>query len=265
MTMRKVVLVVAVLALACESIAGIQEFTYVEPTAQGDGGADAAGTDGGGPGGDAGNGCPAGRGPRMIRVGGFCIDATEVTEDEYAAFLADDAGAPPAACAWNTSYAPGVSPDSTPICFPAGGPFPQGCIDFCDATMFCRWAGKQLCTAEQWSNACGAADAFPYGPTYEPRACNGRDRDAGRVTIAGSLSTCQGGTPGLFDLSGNVWEWVDVCTPSDAGPSPAKDACRIRGGSVTDEAAKLRCGATSTPTRDFMQYNVGFRCCAPAG
>lgn len=246
-------------SLACEAVANIQDFTYVEPTdTQADGGLDA--------GGDAAlsNGCPSGRGPRMVRIGTLCVDATEVTEEQYRAFLAGDPGTPPAACAWNSSYAPGESPDGTPICFPAGGPFPQGCVDFCDATMFCRWAGKQLCSADQWAFACGEAGAYPYGPTYDPRACNGRDRDAGRITPAGSLASCEGASPGLFDMSGNVWEWVDGCTPSDAGAPAAKDACRIRGGSVTDEAEKLRCAATSSPTRDFMQYNVGFRCCAPA-
>lgn len=259
--MRKLFVVAAAGALACESVAGIQDFTYVEPGAHADAGGDGALAADGSNGST--DGCPIGRGPRMVRVGALCIDATEVTEAQYAAFLADDAGPPPAACAWNTTYAPGDSPGNTPLCMPAGPPFPQGCVDFCDATMFCKWAGKQLCTADAWSRACGDAGAYPYGTTYDPKACNGRELGAGKVTRAGSLAKCAGTAGGPFDMSGNVWEWVDVCTPGDVGAPASKDSCRIRGGSVTDEADKLRCDATGSLSRDFMQYNVGFRCCAP--
>src|SRR5690349_9230704 len=56
--------------------------------------------------------CPTNtKGGPMVLVGNgaVCIDATEVTRDQYAAFLAAtnngvDVGGQPPQCAWNTSY-----------------------------------------------------------------------------------------------------------------------------------------------------------------
>src|SRR5437868_1145650 len=40
-----------------------------------------------------GDGCPDGRGPPMVRLDAFCIDSTEVTNEEYALFVTANGGA----------------------------------------------------------------------------------------------------------------------------------------------------------------------------
>jgi formylglycine-generating enzyme len=264
---------------ACELVAGIERFSFVDaPDAEA--GNDAMEVS------DAevdvsGDGCPSGRGPAMVRVGDLCIDQTEVTEAQYQEFLRADAGPQPPFCSWNRSYRPGETTAAAPICFPAGPTFPVACVDFCDAYMFCAWAGKQLCggsgggaspygaaadpEASAWMRACAGEEGrtFPYGSEYRPTACNGADQRAGALTVAGGLRGCEGGEPGLFDMSGNVWEWDYACTESDAGVGPASDLCRVRGGSLTDGEDMLRCDTLHGLARDFQQYNVGFRCCAP--
>lgn len=278
-------------ANACESIAGIEDFTYVERDSGRDAsGADADIGDAGGEGDAAGvtvddDGCPAGRGPRMVRVGELCVDSTEVTEAQYDEMLRGPAPSQPPRCAWNESLVPGEATGLSPICFPAGPTFPVGCVDHCDALAFCAWAGKALCGApgggeapfdggadpasSAWFRACafGPDDAagprtYPYGPAYSAGACNGRDRDAGRMAPAGATRTCVGASPGLFDMSGNMWEWEDSCDPADAGADPSIQPCRIRGGSVTDGQDQLACASAGAQARRFQQYNVGFRCCA---
>jgi len=272
-------LAIATTALACEIVGGIETFSYVEADA---GEPDAADPDAGVV--AAANGCPSGRGPVMVRVGGTCIDATEVTQAQYAEFLrAGYTEAQPLSCAWNKSYVPGEGPPVKPSFCESGGDAPRGCVDWCDAFMFCAWSGKRLCgspsgatadfarptdsASSQWYAACSSngTRAYPYGATYDPKACNGVGQGRGFLTPAGAIATCEGGTPGVFDMSGNVWEWEDACTKADGGVGgAAAEPCRFRGGSVTDDAAQLRCDSLGAQPRDFQQYNVGFRCCAAA-
>lgn len=272
---------------ACEIIADIEKFTPAPADATvsdaAPDAADAAPTVGTGQ-----NGCPSGRGPAMIRHGARCIDSTEVTEAQYASFLASQPATQDGECAWNASFVPGEKAGEPPICFPAGPAFPQGCVDYCDAKAFCAWAGKSLCgapgggtaafdrpadsMASEWYDACVGANAaadggvlvYPYGASYLPDRCNGADRASGQLAVAGGLAGCEGGLSGLFDMSGNVWEWEDSCESYASGADANATSCRIRGGSLTDGPGKLVCASSEGQARDFQQYNLGFRCCASA-
>jgi formylglycine-generating enzyme required for sulfatase activity len=226
-------------------------------------------------------GCPAGLpGPAFVQVAApagsavthYCIDATEVTNAQYAQFLA--AGYPVSAqdpwCAWNTSYTP-------PSGWPAVGKdnYPVVYVWWCDAFAYCKWAGKHLCgrigggqngysayadaSASEWFNACSASGtrAYPYGNTFATTACNGIPRGLGNLVAAGSEPACVGGFPGLFDMSGNVDEWDDSCN----GQTGVNDACRVRGGSIDSDANGLRCDDSNNVNRDAAANWLGFRCC----
>ncbi len=216
--------------------------------------------------------CAGEGGPGAIRVefdgGTFCIDSTEVTNQDYAAFLtakgSDTSGQPPE-CAGNTTYVPSGA------CVTFGWPVPQSqlddpvaCVDWCDALAFCSWAGKRLCAPRvdalvarnEWYIACSrdGTRVYPYGNEYDAGACNG----AGTATVAvRSLSGCVGGYDGLFDMSGNVSEWVDSC--DDAGN------CFHGGGGYettsTPPEVALACDGGSFIGRMAIFTDVGFRCC----
>jgi len=183
-----------------------------------------------------------------VRVGAYCIDATEVTVKHYRAFLAAKAGDTSgqiAACAWNASYQPLDAPLGT-----AFDDYPIVKVDYCDAVAYCTWAGKHLCgkqsgaplaTTEatnaarsEWFRTCsGNADGthqYPYGQTYGPATCNGIDHDAGVLPV-GALPGCVGAYPGVHDLSGNVREWEDACddgaTPTASGRCPRTERARV--------------------------------------
>ena len=219
---------------------------------------------GGGSGGTS--GCPAGLpGPTLVQVpspsgGSYCVDRTEVTNADYAAFLI---ASPPtsgqlSSCGWNATYVP-------PYGWPAAGKdsYPVVWVDWCDAYAFCAWAGKRLCGKSEWYNACsaGGTRTYPYGSTYNTTACVGGDYDGtpgyggtDYAQQAGSVVSCEGGYPGLFDLSGNVFEWQDSC-------SGTPDYCLFGGGAFGSGASQLECGAGISASRDTRYPTMGFRCC----
>lgn len=212
--------------------------------------------------------CPA---TQIVAAGGYGIFAQEVTNEAYQAWL-DTQPNPQlqgGECAWNTSYVPAQGWPAT------DAKLPVNYVDFCDAAAYCRWAKRRLCgkiggganvygdfasaTKSQWHNACsaGGSKTYPYGATYAPTACNGADYGQAGPIAAGDAKGCEGGYPALRDMSGNVWEWEDSCNAS-AG---AGDLCRIRGGSFSQGAAALGCGADSSLARNTTGKSVGFRCC----
>src|SRR5690606_29307230 len=223
--------------------------------------------------------CPAtGRGPDMVFVGSSCIDATEVTNAQYQAFLDSNPSMmlQTPRCLFNGSFAPNPAPA------PGLDNYPVVNVDWCDARAFCLWAGKRLCgrigggsvppaefadpTVSQWHEACVSGVAnhnFPYGAFYDPDACNGADyyHDYAPVAV-GSISTCRSPVApynNVFDLSGNVDEWEDSCEQVAMGLG-GQDLCRSRGGSFADPVGFLGCAA------DWLGYQrnetneyLGFR------
>jgi formylglycine-generating enzyme required for sulfatase activity len=220
-------------------------------------------------------GCPAGGGPPMVDVGGYCVDSTEVTRAQYNQFLQSTpstSGQLPE-CAWNVSYLPtpfDLSEPNLPVVY----------VDWCDAYAFCKWAGKRLCgkigggalpfsggatdsTQAQWYRACSkeGTQLYPYGNVYDPTACNGAE-DGGVLSAVKSFPKCEGGYKGLFDMSGNVEEWQDSCS----GTTGANDDCRDQAGAFdyfSPAAKSTQCNAIDSDPRSARVAGVGIRCCGP--
>jgi sulfatase modifying factor 1 len=264
----------------------------------GAGGTSVAGS--GGSGGSDPVNCPANlEGPPLIEIpkpggGFFCMDRTEVTNQDYAAFLASNPSTAnqAAACSFNDSF----EPDTSAACAaeeiakydPVARPkVPVGCVDWCDAKRYCEWTGKRLCGAigggpsptgsfadaavSQWYRACskGGAQKFPYGNSYQATYCNGADVAGYHPAPVANLPACTGGYTGLFDMSGNVAEWEDSCSAA----SGANDNCLIRGGSIDNIdvlTPSLLCNSSvvddttpspATAKRNAKNELIGIRCC----
>jgi len=102
----------------------------------------------------------------MLDFGDFCIDATEVTQAQYQAFLASkngDTTGQPAACGWNTSFQPFASCNFAPA---TRASQPVSGVDWCDAYAFCAWTGKQMCGRIGGGARSGAKSA--PAPSREP-------------------------------------------------------------------------------------------------
>jgi len=67
------------------------------------------------------------------------------------------------------------------------------------------------------------------------------------------------GYEGVYDLSGNAWEWEDSCD----GTSGNNDVCRLRRGSFYGYVdTHLRCDDGTSYERGNPGDSVGFRCCS---
>lgn len=250
------------------------------------------GTDGGGP---ALSYCPTAddglRGPVMARVRwadgiAFCIDGTEVTNAQYAEFLAAQVllTTQGPRCAWNKTFAPETVSTNGPACPPfdptGRADHPAVCVDWCDADAYCRWAGKHLCekpgggvvmnagmkNASEWVIACtgdGAGD-YPYGMSAEAGRCVDKLYPATTPGLrpVKDAAMCEGGVPGLFDIAGNAWEWHDDCDEKSADGSG--DTCHPRGGSFSSETVAAACLSETPFFRKQVAGDTGFRCCVDA-
>lgn len=164
---------------------------------------------------------------------------------------------------------------------------PMACIDQCDAIAYCRWAGKRLCgdiaggfldvtqgeaegrhvdpAESAWYRACSSAGAtlYPYGDTFEEARCIDAGLSPNRTYDVGSYDNCEGGYSGIFDMSGNIGEWVDECTRY-GGPSAVQN-CLVRGGAYYNglgDESTLTCTVFKDTLAAAPSDATGFRCCS---
>ena len=126
------------------------------------------------------------------------------------------------------------------------GTIPWGNVTYEDARNACMDAGKRLCTKAEWMAACG--QVYPYGGSYADGKCTGPNANESSAT--GAKSSCKTSS-GIFDMSGNVREWVEGGT--------------LMGGAYNSTTAdELKCGAAQSP-QNYDTYSPnrgdGFRCC----
>ena len=135
--------------------------------------------------------------------------------------------------------------------------------------------GYRLPTEAEWEYACraGSATAFANGPITE-RYCTPVDPNLDQMGwyCANTLNARVSGAQkqpnawGLYDMHGNVWEWVNdwywstyfgaETNPVGVSNSTAKV---IRGGAFTANAASARSASRSNSSALNSPNNVGFR------
>jgi sulfatase modifying factor 1 len=242
------------------------------------------------------------RGPRMVQVGAFCIDTTEVTNKQYRQFLGDTTVSlndQPPRCVGatntdghpNTTFVP-ESMEGTNVFDTNKDDYPVTSLDWCDAWAFCHWANKRLCGqigggaiavaasrdphSNQWLNACSQNGAFtyPWGSNTKTGACNvGKSEKPLSLLLSEGRSNnnCVGTAGGplaqVIDLVGNAEEWIDSCgdcrTVLGDPDLPANtECCQFIGGGYEDPASEANCSHLWHDPRWDGYWIRGFRCCA---
>ncbi|GAC1351628.1 MAG: hypothetical protein NVSMB1_06460 [Polyangiales bacterium] len=235
-------------------------------------------------------------GPYMVQVADFCIDATEVTKRQFKRWrdTNPDVKKQELFCQGNKSseaLQPKARPPGDPsYCSPSAidptvqPDGPVVCVNWCDASTFCRAHGKRLCgkigaaagsegpppddaskalnnaTVSQWFAACvgDPPTIFPYGNALDKSLCNGLDyqgnRDAALAAIDSNLTVpvasatgCHGKGPPPYGAIFDMSGNVAEWTDNCTLPvdDPLFSSCLARGGCfLTGEPAELACEAT---------------------
>ncbi|MCA9993295.1 MAG: SUMF1/EgtB/PvdO family nonheme iron enzyme, partial [Anaerolineales bacterium] len=115
--------------------------------------------------------------------------------------------------------------------------------------------------AARWPNSNAADRLYPWGPEFDAAKANTAEGGIGQTTAMGIYPAGKNAALGLYDLSGNVWEWCrnKYDNPDDEAVD-GSDAWRVlRGGSWASSAdgacAAYRVYATSAG----RPHNFGFR------
>lgn len=236
--------------------------------------------------------------PREVRVEGFWMDAHEVTNAQFAAFVAATGyvtvaertppvlpGAPPDMAqpgsavfrvptredpAW-WRWAVGAqwrdpAGDGAGIAGKERHPVVQ--IAHEDAAAYAAWAGKQLPDEAQWEYAARAgarALPEPVDASGSPRAnywqgvFPARDLGSDGFTGRAPVGCFPANAFGLHDMIGNVWEW----TTTPGGRADAREAVGvIKGGSflcAANYCARYRPAARQFQERSLGTDHIGFR------
>ena len=227
-----------------------------------------------------------------VRVAEFLMAVEPVTNAQYARFVRATSRRPPAI-------------DELPVVVTAGGaererafrvtgqPYvwagpepplgrhdhPVTLVRWDDAVAYCEWLSAET----------GRAFRLPTEAEWEKAARGGHDRcrfpwgDAPDHTQANFLSDpsargARGTTPcrsfpanryGLFDMAGNVWEWVSdwygpryyaASAAADPAGPPGGQLRIIRGGSwLSSDLRMLACSHRHKVPPDTYSYAIGFR------
>jgi formylglycine-generating enzyme len=224
-----------------------------------------------------------------VHLSDFFIGRFPVTQDEYARFVRASGYPAPAVrelpliaaggrdAVFLELAAPYIWTEGTP---PAGyGTHPVVLVTYDDALAYCRWLSGELQrdvrlpTEAEWEKAArGGVDGqrYPWGNDIDPTRGNFlTDPSVKRQRGTRPTGTYPPNAYGLYDMCGNVWEWVSDWYAADYYGSgqvqdpggPASGDMRIvRGGAwVNDDVSMLRCSYRHKVPPDTYAYSVGFR------
>jgi formylglycine-generating enzyme required for sulfatase activity len=198
----------------------------------------------------------------------FAIGRTEITFDEWSQCVGDGGcTSQPADEGWGRGRRPIIN------------------VSFNDITQqYLAWLSRKtgftyrLPTEAEWEFAARGGAAAPAGQAYSfgndgALLCQyGNSSDGagkGGTCSDGFATTAPAGSLkpnalGLFDMHGNVWEWMGDCWQPQYSAKAAKPAgtCTtrvLRGGSWASNAAALRSAARGWESQDKSKNSIGFR------
>ena len=165
---------------------------------------------------------------KIVIVHGFWIGRTEVTQSAFQRIM-------------NANPSRYLGPDR-----------PVEQVDWYAATAYCNKIAMRLPTESEWEYAAlGKLQQPRYGSLDRIAWFDGNSND-----MTHAVAQKQPNSYGLFDMLGNVWEWVQDPFPTD----PQRRI--MKGGSFYNISRDLRAPNRETPLDTMQHRNVGFRCAA---
>jgi formylglycine-generating enzyme required for sulfatase activity len=187
---------------------------------------------------------PFGSEDEPVLLPAFYIDVTLTTNADYARFVAATGHRRP------PHWSSGRFPDKL-------AEHPVVHVTHRDATAYAQWAGKALPTETQWEKAARGEKGYIYPWGNRPTAAKCNVRESGIETTTPVQCYRSGVSPyGVYDLSGNVWEWC--------GTETLPGRFVLRGSAFSSPFESASAVATNDASADMRDDDTGFRCAVPA-
>lgn len=199
--------------------------------------------------------------PHQVVLDVFYMDQYEVTNILYKACVEAGVCAEPKSTNYynNSAYA------NHPVVY----------VDWNQAKAYCEWRDADLPSESQWEKAARGTDerTYPWGEGIDCNIANYYDSTQNKSCVGGTTevgSYESGKSPyGLYDMAGNVWEWVaDWYDENYYANSPSLNPLGsntgsyrvLRGGSWYNNVFNLRASDRYWSIPDNNVSNFGFRC-----
>ncbi len=192
--------------------------------------------------------------PRFLtELAAYCLDETEVTVSAYRACVASGACTKPVDKQFHCNFR-----------YSDREQHPINCVTWKQASQYCTAQSARLPSEAEWEFAARGGEQYreyswgnelPEGHTCwkQPHSC--------------AVKSFAAGAFGLFDMTGNVWEWVDDYYGPYPWP-PASGFSRVyRGGSWSRRFEKwLHSRLRNREAEGFSGSHLGLRCAvSPVG
>jgi len=203
----------------------------------------------------------------------FAMGKIEITRGQFAAFVSAsgyDAGDKCLVLAGDKWEKSGDNNWRNPG-YPQDDSHPVACVDWIDAQAYVKWLSQQtgkhyqLPTESEWEYACRAGGQLEYCGSDNADSVAWYDHNSGNTTHPAGAK--QANDFGLYDMSGNVGEWVEDSyhdryndEPGDGSAWDEDSTKRVlRGGSWIYSQTGERSAFRSVSSPWYRYFDTGFR------
>ena len=215
-----------------------------------------------------------------VTVNSYFIDKTEVTNAQFCEFLNANGNKTEDGANWLLLNIEGCNqisqnPEGKFQPKPGFEQHPVACISFYGARAYAKWVNKRLPTEAEWEFAArggtlsknyafsGSTDAGAVG-WYAPNAASSSSK----------VGTKKPNELGIFDMSGNVWEWCNdyfdanyyAKSPAQNPKGPPPTPIRVMRGGAWGNTTDFNLRNAARMERLPIEGNayIGFRCAKDA-